>query len=380
MKEEIALITSDWHLNNEGKILPKYNLIKDFEFSLEQIAQKLNQHKDIDMFLLGDIFDKPLINANVINLIKEFDSYLKRRVTCYFILGQHDPKPPILDSVKTQNIDFVYSNQKIIEYKNIKILMLDYLHKTESNEVLLHNLLCNNEIDIFMTHQVWKEFLPLSENCWSAESLFKENKFKTIITGDYHKPDYKNFIVSGERRNILSCGSIVFTDFGLCLPYRSYLMLYKDEDDVKFEHKQIKTRMIFKFKIFNDEDFIKINDVLDRVDSYTKELPEYMKKGVFIFELSPSIFEKKGKEINERLRNHHISIFIKNRLSKDFSFSELSKKSRLSFESAISEYCKINDLVDVEGDCIALWRKAIKNREDEELERIFKESKNDKQS
>lgn len=381
---DVALVTSDWHLNNTGKITTKFDVSYDFEYSLFQIAEFINLKNINTMFLLGDIFDKAFVNANSLNLIKKFDEFLTNKVICFFILGQHDPKPQIMENIKTKNIEFVYSNEKIVNFGNLKILMMDYMHKSEENEKKLYEILNYSNCDVLMTHQVWREFI-MSEVAWEASKVFARNKYiNTIITGDYHKTSFLSIEIDGKLKKLVSCGSIVFTDFGLFQVNRSFVSISQKKDFYEFNHEIIKTRLIKKFKISNDNDFIDFKSFMSSIDAHIFSLPEPLKKGIFVIEISNEMLDKNGAEINELLKNHYYSIVIRN-FSDSKSVEEdideggirpFKKNDEVTFEKSIRLYCKLNNIdKGIENDSIEVWYSALRNKEEQLLLNIVNKIK-----
>lgn len=389
--EPVAIATSDWHINNFNKIDRRFDVEFDFEYSLFQIAQYLNQYK-VPLFLLGDIFDKEVINGVAIEKILYLDSHLKYDTPCYFILGQHDPKNPnVLDKIKTQRLFFNYMNRKELDIYDVRFAFLDYVKKY-SQELLSF---MQEDTKILLTHQVFEDFIKYATSGWSLFHL-PEN-LRLVISGDYHKAcqKYLNRGAGLDKRNInylacrlVSCGSIVFTDFNHQEHIRQVVGLFKssrlnyycpDFHSVSVCYLPLKTRIIKKIKIFdhkNAHDSIdKLRKLITKLHKYRDELPEKLKHSIYNIHIDYNLYKKYQKELSQIFDDYDLVTYSFFSSVNIPVYGEKREEtiSIKNFGAAVDKYCEIQGFDQkVSEDSMKLW---TSYNIDNELDKIIKSIK-----
>jgi len=169
-----------------------------------------------------------------------------RRV--FYIQGQHERSaPPILSAMHPWPD---YLHKTTVELAGMRVHGLDYCNPGEV-ESELKNI--PEDIDIFMTHQVWKDFLGDKHGDAWIDWTFGN---PLIISGDYHRA----MVVTHGARTLISPGSLCMQDIGE-IPVKSVYILF---DDLSTECIQLRTRNYFENILNTTEELDEFVSTWDR--------------------------------------------------------------------------------------------------------------------
>lgn len=255
MPKPAALLTSDWHLS--PLVMKKLPNVKfDSYYALKQIVDKTIEY-NIPLIGAGDLFDVDNPPAESVRFCADqmkrlSDSNLK----VYYVQGQHEyakrPWMGLFDNAEHMHVEkdgeFVG-----VTVNGINMLGMD-IQKNGSQFAIdcarlnaKHN---SFKFDLFVTHQVWGDFIKKSDD----NVMFKRVEFaKMVYTGDFHK--YEVRTVNGMP--CLSSGSTCIRATNE-QPEKKIFVLY---DDLSFEPIPINTRPFFQFSIKSAEDLEKLSNL-----------------------------------------------------------------------------------------------------------------------
>lgn len=272
----IAVLSSDWHL------LPaawkKYPAIRgDAYYSLQQIVD-LAVSLEVPLVAAGDLFDNKTPDSLSVSIcLHEMRKLASAGQKVYFIQGQHELSDPpwmtLFDNAVNIHSFDSYGAVSPIEINGLRCCAMDiakpsyFVACLESAHAYAQN---HGTFDLFITHQVWKDFTINTSSEFSLDAV----KFcKILYTGDYHRYVDSNF---GKVR-VLSTGSTCMQSHDEN-PRKFVIIL---NDDLSITKYSLKTRPCFSESI---EDHESLQRFLDRnlqvvLDNWPiKDLPEVITK------------------------------------------------------------------------------------------------------
>lgn len=332
----IMVLSSDWHLNPQSwKKHPR--IVKDSYYSLSQIVD-LSIALNVPLIGAGDLFDvKTPPSESVLACYKEMTRLKDAGLSVYYVQGQHEfaDEPWMLLCENAVDIDSFKNNPddpRIFEINGISVCGMDICQSPLNFGIRLGKLIekaGNNKFDLFVTHQVWGDFIKKSEEPY----LLKNATFaKMVYTGDFHK----DLIIDVNGVTCVSSGSINMQANNENPNKRVFVL----NDDMSltsywlktrpFVSLEIKTEQAFKFVMDSDKDAL-------LKDWDLEGLPEHI--------ATPLIVIKYQNNINN-------AFFALKDKFKDWN-NEINPIDFSSVEiTAAVERREIRDLVDI-GDCIS---------------------------
>jgi hypothetical protein len=255
MPRPVMVLSSDWHLSPQSwKKHP--NIQKDSYFSLMQIVD-LSIKLNVPLVGAGDLFDVKHPYAESVVFCSEQMKKLKRAgLNMYYVQGQHEysetPWLSICDNAI--HVDFLRNrNERVLNVNGITMCGLD-IQKSGTVFATACNTLRHevgiNKIDLFITHQVWVDFIHKSD----VNFCFKNATFaKIVYTGDFHKTE----VLDVDGTACLSSGSINMQANNES-PHKCVFIL---NDDLSYDRYALATRPFISFTIKNEKE---LSEVLDR--------------------------------------------------------------------------------------------------------------------
>jgi predicted phosphodiesterase len=182
-----VLVTADWHIKRGGcNWTRRPEITGDTAFGMRQIVNIARENGVTHVILAGDIFDKRMQYADALCEMRAFlDEVERSAINLLYVQGQHELSYPPLIAALTDKASHLDDHCVVINGKRIR--GLDYKHPTEVRQALDEL----EECDVLVTHQVWKDFLGEDRgDAWISDIGCKPD---TIITGDYHDLEVRNY-------------------------------------------------------------------------------------------------------------------------------------------------------------------------------------------
>jgi predicted phosphodiesterase len=333
----IMVLSSDWHLSPQSwKKHPR--IVKDSYYSLSQIVD-IALSLNVPLIGAGDLFDvKTPPSESVLACYKEMSRLEKANLPVYYVQGQHEfSDDPWMGLCKNAvDIDSFKKNSddpEIFEINGISICGMDICQSPLNFGIKLGKLIekaNNSRFDLFVTHQVWGDFIKKSEEPY----LLKNATFANMVyTGDFHK----DLILDIDGVTCVSSGSIAMQANNENPNKRVFIL----NDDMSLSSYWLKTRPFVSLEIKTEKDFEFVMDsekeALLTGWWYLNDLPEYISTPLIVVKYQNTIsnaffaLKDKFKEWNNEIN------------PVDFSSAEIT---------AAVERREIRDLVDI-GDCIS---------------------------
>lgn len=343
----MILFTSDWHIRYEYNIKSHPTIYGDIEVSLRQICNYIKQYSPSSIFLLGDTFDVPYVSSKGLSLFNSFVEVCKKgNCKIFYVLGQHDRSNPPLLSTISDYCEHIHGKHVFVD--GYDIYGLDCFR--EPVEV-------REEADIVVTHQVWKEFIPIS----GVMGMDNIPNAPLIVSGDFHKPVD------------LSMGDRMLISPGPIYPVRIYetdskSIVALDGDNI--DRLPIKTRPIHLVRVETEYDAdLFLSDF--RSGKYTSNLsdyPEGIRKPVLILKYNPEL---------ERLADIRAIVGNSCHLEVSFLHSDGDGAEEQQKDTSALEFGSIEDMIRALGDdatvtslALAYWQHG-----DKPLEEYFYEGR-----
>lgn len=182
--------------------------------------------------------------------------------------GQHDrANPPILSAFDEycQNLD-----RKYIKLDGVTLFGLNYIHSKED--------IPTAAADIFVTHQVFKEFIGYQFGMFSI-SDFDSCKCKIFVTGDFHKP----YLIEEEKKKVISPGSLIPQSIDEFYP-RSIFVL----EDFDVHELPLPGRDFFVKEVYQKEDLTRLEEFISKYEP-NKTLPTDLQRPVVAVKFDSNI-------------------------------------------------------------------------------------------
>lgn len=183
-----GIITSDWHLRDDRPICRLDNdWYETQRNNIRFVVNKANE-LDCDIYIIGDLFNKPIVSPFLMNLFLREIHLLKNN--CYILIGNHDVQYGNIDNFDNSSIGILFNSG----CQKIKVLN-DSVYKRHR---FLHTLIYNS-----------KKEIPVNCKAITAKRLIKENDdCDYIFTGDNHK----SFIYEYEGCLLINSGCLIRQD------------------------------------------------------------------------------------------------------------------------------------------------------------------------
>ena len=247
MRQPLFIQSSDWHLERNAWIRHP-DLSGDAYYSLKQVIDLCLTYKTA-LLAPGDLFDKPFPDPKSVRVaMAAMDTMQRNGLQVYFTQGQHErnvEQPWLGLHEWPKHIHDLKTN-----HSGICITGLDY----QKPYNLKYDLSIAEGSDIFLCHQVWRDFMGKYVNT-DGEIADIPVTNAIIATGDYHK----HVQLKVNSNTVLSSGS-------LCLqsidepPDKFVYLIY---DDLTYESLPIKTRSVFYKELHTEQDFEAFIDTLE---------------------------------------------------------------------------------------------------------------------
>jgi len=253
-----ALFTADWHLSNSWPYaVPDENGITDrFKDQLNMIEQigNIAEAKEVDaIFILGDMFDKSILDAITLQYALAAIMQLAEATTVYILPGNHDAK-----NSKAQHyaVDFfsrledksditVLGNDhsSIIVAKNVTFHPIPWMPIDKTNEALSQIQFDPSNKNVVLLHQ--SVIGCRLNSSWVADEGIDPSKFgdHIYLAGHFHSPQ--------EFNHGMYIGAPMQKDFGDAGEERRVVIGRFDDSKVEFEDKSIVAPEFFQFDGIN---------------------------------------------------------------------------------------------------------------------------------
>lgn len=261
-----ALFTADWHLSNSWPYaVPDENGITDrFKDQLNMIEQVGNiaEAEEVDaIFILGDLFDKSILDAITLQYALAAIMQLAEKVSVYVLPGNHDAK-----NSKAQHyaVDFF---SRLEDKTDISILGSDNVAMVVTGEAVFHPIPWmpidkTNEaiskiqfdkklINVVLLHQ---SVIGCRLNgSWVADEGIDASKFgdHVYLAGHFHSPQ--------EFNHGMYVGAPMQKDFGDAGEERRVVIGAFDDGDAYFEDLSIEAPKFYVMTSEGPEDPITAN-------------------------------------------------------------------------------------------------------------------------
>lgn len=179
MRRPLILWTSDWHLA-PGAWKKAPQIRGDSYFALEQIVDIALQLGVRAVCCAGDLTDDPHPDAvTAWHMRRQLDRLEESGIKVPFVRGQHDGLTgmPWLHAVHDGPH---HCHRNMAWVADLRIYGLDYMSPDEFRLELDE---MPTGVDILMTHQVWKDWIPWRH---TAPMLGELKGCKVCVTGDFH--------------------------------------------------------------------------------------------------------------------------------------------------------------------------------------------------
>ena len=244
----VMVLSSDWHLSMlSWKKHP--NIVGDSYYSLSQLVD-MAIDLNVPLVGAGDLFDKKHPpSESVFHCCKEMRRLADAGLKLFYVQGQHELEPVPWLSL-CDNAVHVHSfghstGLKYFDIGGLKICGMDIEFSKETFLVqlaALHADAQQSKHDLFITHQVWADFVK--QSC--EPYLLKYATFaKMVYTGDFHG----RAILDVDGTVCVSSGSIAMQAINE-VPYRTAFVLF---DDMSLQEFDLKTRPFIKLEIKTEE-------------------------------------------------------------------------------------------------------------------------------
>jgi predicted phosphodiesterase len=264
------LFTADWHIKHTDRIWAhRPQITGDLQCAMQQVIQYLEQKEPEAVILCGDIFDKPTVTAFGLHIFLDFLRVCQKvGAKVYFVQGQHEwSEPPLLRSISAQ-CEHLH-NRRI--YANSTYLYgLDIMRDPPEKPLDI-------AADILVTHQVWKEFIPVA-GVLSLDLIVGPS---VVVSGDYHVPCERTY---DSGVTLISPGPLV--PQALDQIHDKSLVYLEGESFVRLP---IKARKIFRIALKvpqHVENFIK---EFKQGSYLTPDYPEPIRQPVIVVDYEPDL-------------------------------------------------------------------------------------------
>lgn len=200
MKRPLILWTSDWHLA-QGAWKKAPQIRGDSYFALEQIVDIALSRGVKAVCCAGDLTDDPYPSPDTVRHIRlQLDRLEDAGKKVPFIRGQHDglTGEPWMTAVH-DGPHYCHKGEAWVG--DLRIHGLDYMPPDDFRRELE---LIPDGVNVLMTHQVWKDWIPWRNTAPLLEELATAvNPVRFCVTGDFHH----HLAVNRGEVTILSPGS-----------------------------------------------------------------------------------------------------------------------------------------------------------------------------
>lgn len=203
----------------------------------------------VPVILGGDVIDKRRPDPKTVDFIcHQMDRCRDAGVPVFYIQGQHelDRTTPWLSVHPWPT----HVHKKTFFIGELEFYALDWLPR---EELLVELAAIPPSTDVLVCHQVWHEHMG---NIGQQDGSFTEvPHVKSVLTGDYHVTDVKNYIgQTGQQLTVYSPGAT-----RLCAldqpPQKTFFVLTPLPDRrLNHEHVRLSTRMLEKRLVFSPMD------------------------------------------------------------------------------------------------------------------------------
>jgi predicted phosphodiesterase len=338
--EPILVLSSDWHLHP----LPwkRHPLIKhDSYYSLSQIVD-LAIHLRVPLVGAGDLFDVNRPHSeSVVFCSEQMQRLAAFDLPMYYVQGQHEYQTPTWLSLcpNAVHIDSKLADgpTKVFNIKGLKVIGMDIVFngaEFQSHCYRLKEEAGLNKFDLFVTHQVWGDFIHKRDPAFMLQNA---TFAKIIYTGDFHKKE----VIEIDGTFCLSSGSINMQANNES-PHKSVFILY---DDLSFTEHPIKTRPFANFEIRTEADLERLvsSDKAKMLEEWPYDnLPEHIGRPLVCIKYQNTL-KNAFAALSEKFKDWSYDIN-----PTDFSSNEMT---------AAVERKQIKDLVDIR-DCVAQFASA----------------------
>jgi len=237
-RKPLAIITADWHIRRQDRVwYRRETLSGDTSYGIQQVVNLAEHYRPEAVFLLGDLFDQRLQQSDALmtmrRAMKQFEFM---HVEVPFVQGQHELSyPPLMCAIHGWPD---HRHSETFEVGNAVAYGLDY-QRPRDVESALNDV---PEVDLLLTHQVWKDFMGDDR----GDAWFSSATPSIIATGDYHKTVVADY---GTKR-VISPGPLCMQNIGE-EPAKSVVLLY---DDLTTAIIPLKSRGVFHCRIHTEEE------------------------------------------------------------------------------------------------------------------------------
>jgi hypothetical protein len=252
----IMVLSSDWHLSPlSWKRHPKIR--GDSYYSLQQIVDTAIELQ-VPLIGAGDLFDiKAPPSESVVFCCEQMKRLEREGLSMYYVQGQHEyadtpwltlaPNAVHIDSFKYQD----KGEPRVFDVAGLRVVGLDISTSPVEFAIQCAKLHAvaksKGEFDLFVTHQVWADFIKKRDPVFMLEKVLFS---KITYTGDYHKLEALD--INGML--CLSSGSINMQANNEN-PIKEVFILH---DDLSVSKKTLKTRPFMSFELKNDDDLLRL--------------------------------------------------------------------------------------------------------------------------
>ena len=267
MKSCIAVLTSDWHLEQGAWKAP--NTPKgDSYVALDQIVD-LAVRFQVPVIAAGDLFDVNRPDSLSLHRASAAITQLGRYgQQLLFTQGQHEKSyPPFMSLFDGA----VHIHQRVVEVRGINVVGIDHVSSNNLESSISQAETLSSDVDLLVVHQVWREFLGINFEA-SLSLPISKIRPKLVLSGDFHK--HLSLPVDGV--SVLSPGSTCLQDVKEP-PVKSVFLLF---DDMSVESRTLASRAVHVVDSVMSQD--ELLALIDRFSTESSCLPLEISQPVVI--------------------------------------------------------------------------------------------------
>jgi len=335
-----ALFTADWHLSNSWPYaVPDENGITDrFKDQLNMIEQigAIAEAEEVDaIFILGDLFDKSILDAITLQYALAAIMQLAEATTVYILPGNHDAK-----NSKAQHyaVDFF---SRLEDKTDISILGSDNVAMVVTGEAVFHSIpwmpidktneaISQIQFDKKLTNVVLLHQSVIGcrlNGSWVADEGIDASKFgdHIYLAGHFHSPQ--------EFNHGMYVGAPMQKDFGDAGEERRVIIGRFSNGKVEFDDRSIEAPKFYSYKFSNDS--------YDLVNPELKD-GDYLRVQV---ESTHAVYKTRLEEAKEACSTYQkigVHLFYQHIPVSDHSV-RLKTNGPTNYVEAMKEYIKISN-------------------------------------
>lgn len=333
MPRPIAIVTADTHLQ-AAVYSSRQEMRGDAYHGFRQCVD-MAIGKKLPLIVAGDFIEALPANFPTSQTIKFlFDQLMRLRkadIPFYFINGQHDVTH-IAKEVWPSAIGFgdSYVDGQVCEIGGKDFAFVSHRSKSDLS-VMLDDM---PTADVLICHQVWEEI----KGGYGVEASLADFKYKTVISGDYHKRKHSKFMTCrSEEGNAYSPGAT--HKRRTVEPNEHGVVVIHSDLSVKFV--KINSRVVLTAEVFSEADLLELletcEDAVERsaVAAKKRNLPTMLRTPMFLIRDNVGV-----PGVESRLKNllrGRAHVFVSLAVQEKYEAEHLVASEFISVEDVVNQ-------------------------------------------